>query len=388
MKRTAIFGGTFNPPHAGHLQAARAAVEQLKLDQILLMPNHIPPHKQLPANSATPAQRLEMCRLAAALVPKCSASDLELRQSGASYTADTLEQYHAAHPEEQLWLLLGTDMLLSFDRWRDPRRIVRCARLAVAARDEADRQAIREKAVWLRAQLGAEVDVLDNLPLTVSSTQLRSAFDGTLLPAPVADYIRAHRLYHPTAEALRELVQGMVGEKRFRHILGCEQQAVEMARRFGADVETVQYAAILHDMTKEFPLERQLQFAKKWNIILDYDRENLDRLIHADTAAAMAREKLGMWDGVVRAIARHTAGAADMTPEEQILCVADLCEPTRDYPGVEALRAAARCDLRQATILGLERTLAFVRSQGREPYYKTALALEKLNNHFGMEDER
>lgn len=385
--RTAIFGGTFNPPHQGHLQAAQAAVQGLQLDQLLLMPNHIPPHKALPENSATPEQRLELCRLAAQQIPRCQVCDLELRQPGPSYTADTVERYHAAHPEETLWLLVGTDMLLSFDQWREPQRILACARLAVAARDEAHRRQITDKAEWLRVHLGARVDVLDNPALPVSSTQLRTGFDGKLLPPAVADYIRSHRLYRPSPAALRQRVQGLVSEKRFRHILGCEAQATEMAARFGADVETVGYAAILHDMTKEFPLDMQLQFAKQWNIIFDYEKEDLAPLIHADTAAAMAREELGMWDGVVRAIARHAAGAPGMTREELILYVADLCEPTRNYPGVEALRAAARTDLRQAGILGMERTMAFVRSQGREPYYKTALALETLKN-IGLEDER
>ena len=76
--RTCIYGGTFNPPHLGHLAAAKAAVEELELDQLLLMPNQTPPHKVMPANSASPQQRLEMCRLAAEAVPKCKASDFEL----------------------------------------------------------------------------------------------------------------------------------------------------------------------------------------------------------------------------------------------------------------------------------------------------------------------
>ena len=386
--RTCIYGGTFNPPHLGHLAAARAAVEELKLDQILLMPNQTPPHKQMPENSATPAQRLEMCRLAAALVPNCKASDFELQQEGPSYTADTVERYHAAHPHEQLWLLVGTDMVESFHRWRNPARILKHVRLAVVARDEDDRTSIRDAAERLRDEYGAGIDILNNPPLPMSSTQVRESRDAELLPPPVAEYIRAHRLYRPSLEELRNKVRGLVGEKRYRHILGCEQTAVELAHRYGADVETVAYAAVLHDMTKEFPLEEQLKLAEKWNIILDYEQENLSHLIHADTAAAMAREELGMWEAVCTAIARHTVGSSGMSKEDLIVYLADLIEPTREYPGVELLREAAMRDLEEACILATRRTIDFVKNQGRVPYYKTAQTLEELMKNTSQTEEQ
>ncbi len=386
--RTCIYGGTFNPPHLGHLAAAKAAVEELELDQLLLMPNQTPPHKVMPANSATPQQRLEMCRLAAMLVPKCKASDFELQQEGPSYTADTVERYHAAHPEEQLWLLVGTDMVESFHRWRDPQRILKHVRLAVVARDEDDRENIRAAAEKLRQDFGAGIDILNNPPLPMSSTEVRNSRNSSLLPASVAAYIREHRLYRPTLEELELRVQGMVKEKRYAHILGCRDTAVDLARKYGADEETVAYAALLHDMTKEFPLEEQLKLAEKWNIILDYEQENLPHLIHADTAAAMAREELGMWDGVCTAIARHTVGGEGMSREDLIVYLADLMEPTRNYPGVEALREAAARDLTEACILATRRTLDFVTSQGRAPYYKTAQTLQELMKNTSETEEQ
>lgn len=386
--RTCIYGGTFNPPHLGHLAAAKAAVEELQLDQILLMPNQTPPHKQMPENSAAPEQRLEMCRLAAELIPNCKASDFELQQEGPSYTADTVERYHAAHPQEQLWLLVGTDMVESFHQWRDPARILKHVRLAVVARDEADRESIREAAQRLREDFGAGIDILHNPPLPMSSTQVRASRNSELLPEVVAEYIREHRLYRPSLERLRETVRGMVKEKRYKHILGCEETAVALARKYGADVETVAYAAVLHDMTKEFPLKEQLKLAEKWNIILDYEQENLPHLIHADTAAAMAREELGMWDGVCTAIARHTVGGSGMSREDLIVYLADLIEPTRAYPGVEQLREAAERDLREACILATRRTMEFVKSQGREPYYKTAQTLAELMKNTSETEEQ
>ena len=115
-----IYGGTFNPPHLGHLTAAAAVIATLKLDKLLLIPASIPPHKDLPAGSATAEQRLEMTRMAGeqlGLGSKVETLDMEVRRAGKSFTSDTLAELKAQFPEDELWLLMGTDMLLSFDSW-------------------------------------------------------------------------------------------------------------------------------------------------------------------------------------------------------------------------------------------------------------------------------
>ena len=111
-----IYGGTFNPPHLGHIAAARAVFELLKLDRLLLIPVGMPPHKDLPAGSPTPAQRLEMTRLAGeqmGLGDRVETLDLELRREGRSFTSDTLRQLKELYPDDELWLLMGTDMFLT-----------------------------------------------------------------------------------------------------------------------------------------------------------------------------------------------------------------------------------------------------------------------------------
>lgn len=113
-----IYGGTFNPIHRGHLTAARAALDALGLDRLLLIPASVPPHKALPQGSADAADRLEMAALACAeLGPQAQALDTELHRTGPSYTVDTLRQLRMEHPEDELWLLMGTDMFLSLERW-------------------------------------------------------------------------------------------------------------------------------------------------------------------------------------------------------------------------------------------------------------------------------
>ena len=132
-----IYGGTFNPPHLGHLTAAAAVVSMLKLDKLLLIPASIPPHKALPAGSPTAEQRLEMTRLAGeqlGLGDRVETLDMELRRQGKSYTSDTLAALKAQYPEDELWLLMGTDMFLSFQTWHEPEKIASLAGIAAFGR--------------------------------------------------------------------------------------------------------------------------------------------------------------------------------------------------------------------------------------------------------------
>ena len=136
-----VYGGTFNPPHLGHITAAKAVFEMLGLDLLLLIPAGVPPHKQMPEGSPTADQRLEMTRLAGeqlGLGKKVQVLDLELKREGRSFTADTLEELKKRYPEDELWLLMGTDMFLTLQAWRSPEKILSLAGIAAFGRTEAD----------------------------------------------------------------------------------------------------------------------------------------------------------------------------------------------------------------------------------------------------------
>ena len=128
MERIGIYGGSFNPPHPGHLRVAQYALKTLGLDKILMIPTGIAPHKIMPADTPTPAQRLEMCRIAARHIPRAEACPLELEREGASYTVDTLRALRQQYPQADLWLVVGTDMVLTFDRWRQPEEMAKLMR--------------------------------------------------------------------------------------------------------------------------------------------------------------------------------------------------------------------------------------------------------------------
>ncbi len=200
IERLGIYGGTFSPLHNGHVRAARAFLESVELDRLLIIPTAIPPHKS-EVDGATPSQRLEMLRLAfEGFDSRLEVSDLELRREGKSYTVLTLEEL--SRPARELVLLVGTDMFLTLDRWYRASDIFRLATIALMRR-EADAatglELSRRKALYER-EFSARVLELDRPPFEVSSTELRALIASggevrSLMPPAVFDYIARNRLY-------------------------------------------------------------------------------------------------------------------------------------------------------------------------------------------------
>lgn len=198
MTRLGIFGGSFNPIHNGHVHLMNAMLRQLNLDQLLLIPAGEAPHK--PSTDYVSAEhRLEMCRLAAAQLPRVTVSDLEICRSGKSYTVDTLRILQQSQPEASLFLLIGSDMLLSFDQWKCWQEILQRCTLCVLAREAKDRILAEDKAEKLRPY--GEILLLDTEPFPVSSTKIRQLIKNhqdfsCYLPENVVQYIARNRLYH------------------------------------------------------------------------------------------------------------------------------------------------------------------------------------------------
>ena len=390
MERIGIYGGTFNPPHLGHIQAAKAAVQALGLSKLLLIPDNIAPHKELPPGSPAPEQRLEMLRLAAEGAPELGGSDLELRREGVSYTFQTILTLKEQYPEAQLILLMGTDMFASFDTWKNTDIILRNAALGVLCRgDKGEQEAIAEKAAQLTAG-GAKVELVNNPVLAISSTQLRRliAFDCAepFLPKPVAEYIRQHGLYDSGAnwkslpmEQLEPIVVGLLNPNRVRHVLGCRDTAVELARRWGADETDAARAGMLHDITKALDGPLQLTVCQEYGKILDAFSRKYPKTLHALTGSLVAERIFGENPQVVAAIRNHTTGRAEMGLLETIIYVADYMEPNRDFPGVEELRELAFTDIYGALKLGLRMTLDHLARQGSEVSPETQQTIAWLN---------
>ena len=195
--RIGILGGTFNPPHLGHLICAQEAYLQLELDRVTLIPARIPPHKPV-EDEPGPGHRLELCRVAVGDDERFDVSDVEITRQGRSYTVDTLELLHSQDPESELFLIVGGDIAAGLPKWREPERVLALATLAVAGRRGTSRAEVDEA---LSGLSGGEQTAFFQMPtISVSSTVLRRRVRAGepiryYVPDPVVSYIDHHRLY-------------------------------------------------------------------------------------------------------------------------------------------------------------------------------------------------
>jgi nicotinate-nucleotide adenylyltransferase len=187
-----VLGGSFNPPHVGHLAIASDAHAQLALERVLFVPAGAPPHKQI-GGGAEPAARLEMTSLAVAGDERFAVSAVEIEQR-LSFSVDTLMALRAAHPDHDLVFVVGSDSLLQFHAWHHPEEVARLATLAIAPRPGDDRAAVVAEA----ARWGATV--MASAEIAVSSSDIRARLRAGrpvryLVPEAVETYIREHGLY-------------------------------------------------------------------------------------------------------------------------------------------------------------------------------------------------
>ncbi len=201
--RIGIFGGSFNPPHNGHLHLAESMYKALSLDEVWLVPARVPPHKSVAAY-APDADRLAMCRLIAEDYPWMRVRDDELRRETVSYSYYTVKQFTEEHPEDQFFFLVGGDMLRTFTQWHRWQEILQLTALAGVAREHDEYAALEESAAFLR-QYG-EIHLLNVESYPLSSTKLRERIGknedcSCYLPEKIVQYIKMTKLYAGSDEA-------------------------------------------------------------------------------------------------------------------------------------------------------------------------------------------
>lgn len=202
MFELAIYGGTFAPVHNGHVHAARAFFEAVNPDKLLIIPTLIPPHKQITFMD-DPIDRLEMLKLAFKDEPtyneKIFISDYELNSPPPSYTVNTLR--HFAKEAQHITFLVGTDMFLTLDKWREPEEIFKLCTVAFMRRgiENSDISTqIDERLIFYRNKYNADILVIDKQPIEISSSDIRDGDDELrekYLPSAVFEYIKERRIY-------------------------------------------------------------------------------------------------------------------------------------------------------------------------------------------------
>ena len=201
MGNIGIFGGTFNPVHNGHIRLVETVAQAIDFDRIIVMPDRIPPHKKA-SELASGEDRLQMCKLAFEDMENVEVSDWELRQSGKSYTVFTLEHLKKQYPDDTLWLIMGSDMLLYFEHWYRYEDILSLAGIAcISRRGEDTDELLEEHARRLESGgNGRRIVIVKAQPFEVSSSQLRGNIKkmedtSCYFPKKIVQYIYEHGLY-------------------------------------------------------------------------------------------------------------------------------------------------------------------------------------------------
>lgn len=384
--RIGCLGGTFDPPHFGHLAAAKAVFYEYELHKMLMIPAGAPPHKhgQTVTDSSV---RLEMTRLAVGGLQGFEVSDIELMREGKSYTVDTLREIGSLHPGAKIFFIIGADMLLYLRKWKDLADLLKLAVFVVVNRPGCDSAAVVSEIDAINAEYGSGIRLLTVQGVDLSSTALRAAAaEGSpldfLVPDAVSEYIHKNGVYgmfNKIEKEAREKYSYIADElkrtlspKRFNHTLGTVYAAVRLAGLYGAEREKCFLSALVHDCAKCYTIDELDELAEKYG----ENTSSLEgsELKHAPVGALLAEHSFGIKDReVLDAVRHHTLGKAGMNIYEKILFVADSTEPTRGEHA-EALRVVASENIDKAVLFCLRSKLSFARARGKqinEASYKT-----------------
>ena len=366
--KIALFGGSFDPVHREHVNFVRAAIRELSLDLVIVMPSRLAPHKRLGAQADGEA-RLQMCRLAFEHEPRVRVSDFELSQDGVSYSYLTCRAFAKQYPDAERYFLVGADMLEDFFTWRQPDDILKHVTLVACGRGAEETEALRAR---FHSAFGKDFLLLGFSGEAVSSTDIRVSLAFGKKPEALDErvfaFIRERGLYtHPAIAPALALEK----PERREHSFRVAQMACARARSLRIPEDKALLAAALHDCAKYVPLSSPL--------LEDFScPENVPPpVLHQYTGAYLAERHFGIRDReVLDAIRYHTSGRAGMGELEKLVYLSDLLEAGRDFPGVDTLRALFRNDLDECLFESLRHEVEYLNSTGKEVYPLTQEAYD------------
>lgn len=394
MMRIGLFGGTFDPVHNGHAALAGAALENGRLDRLIIMPSGQPPHKTGQVVSMA-GYRHEMACQAFDSNPHMIVSDSEILREGPSYTLDTIRQLQRElPPDSELVLVFGSDILNDIEKWHQPAAIMAACQLLLAERGGVDTADSRAKAADLNARYGARISFFEAPKIELSSSTLREAVARgesirQFVPDKVARMIRKNGLYAYQTDlsavsktlmdelvSLERQIWPLLDRKRLLHSLNVTVYALHLALLHQVSLEKAGVAALLHDCAKCLPRHETLEYAR-----MAGDETLLDReLAHGPAGAWLARTRFGISDpDILRAIHYHTTGCSEMSRLDKIIFIADKVEPARTYENLEEIRRLVETDLDAALQICLREIDLFLKREKLAPHPYTCLASDELN---------
>ena len=359
MKKICFFGGTFNPVHFGHIILTEKIKECINPDLTVVVPNGIPPHKNIGANSK---ERFEMVKLAFCDKKDIIISDYELKKETASYTWETLSYFKNEYPDSEFYFAMGMDNLYDIKKWKNPEKICALATLVFFGRTGFLEN--QEEIDFLKREYNAKIETFD-FDFPCSSTNfrdevLKGEYVLRYISVNVFDYILKNGLYSldniSEYNDFEEEVKKFVDEKRYLHSKGVAQTAYLLAKRYNEDARKAYFAGLVHDIAKNFPYEKQIKLCE--DIKLHKDEKEYKKMLHAPAGAGFLKKKYGVTDKkVLNAVRLHTKGDPRMSVFDKIIYLADYIEPYRDYKGVDDLRKEAFTDIDKCMLLSCDETV-------------------------------
>ncbi len=374
--KTAIYGGAFNPVHNEHINIVRAAVEGLGLDRVVIVPTFLSPHKRgaLPVKGR---ERLEMCRRAFASVPQAEISDCEIKRGGISYSYVTCRRFRKLYPDDELFFIIGADMLAGFEFWKEPEEILKCVTLAVCAREDGEE--LNSLIKNFHAKFKREIVKIGYVGKAVSSTRIRALAAlgedfSHYVPENVRKFIKDNCLYEiPSLRGVKKYLT----ESRWKHTVGVAVCAAENSRGAGVCEEDAIIAAALHDCAKYLSLS-----APELEGFVPPDGVP-DTVIHQYSGAYVAEKVFGVNDGgILSAIRYHASGRENMSALEKLIYLSDLLEENRNFEGVESLRRAFKRGLDEGLLKALEHQLKYLKNTGMPVYPLTERAYRYAKENY------
>lgn len=381
MKKTVIFGGTFDPPHLSHEQILSVLNADNTVGKILIVPTKKPVHK-VATDMAGNSERKKMCEIVAKKFDKAEVWDTEITRAEKSYTYYTLTEYKNKYGDIP-YFVMGADMLVTFSTWYKYHELIKLCRVLAVFR-KGENKAEFLSAIEKIKRDGASVTVLEaNInPLSSTLVRERAAKKESLenLVSPqIEEYILKHNLYTGgktmTVNEYKNHIQKKLGEKRYFHSLCVAEEAVRLADRYGADKEKAYIAGLLHDVLKDTSAEEQLKFAKEFGIILSDLEFSSPKLYHSIIGSVYIEKILGIDDAeITSAVRYHTTAKENMTLLQKVLYLADYTSRDRDYDGVQKMRKAVDESMEKAMKIALEYTVTDLENKGETVHPDTLAA--------------
>ena len=379
--RIGILGGTFNPPHLGHLKMAKVAKEEFDLDSVWFLTAGIPPHKEVYGNAVS-YDRFAMVNLMIEDEEGLECLDIELHKAFKNYTYLTMEHLCEKYPEHKFYYIIGEDSLRDFSKWKHPERIAKCCDILVAIRDSSDFSELESMCKNASSVYGNAFSPIKMSRFDISSTELRDRLihrkkldSFSEIHPDVLSYINERDLYMEskvytmmTIDEIKKDLSNCLKESRFVHTEGVMYTAASLAMRYNASLEKAVLAGLLHDCAKNLSDDELIKVCKDNGIEITEAEMKAPYLLHAKVGAHFAKTKYGVTDeDILHAIKVHTTGEPNMSLLDMIIFTADYIEPNRRMlPNLPEIRSKAFIDIKEAVVFILRDTIEYLESTGKE----------------------